>query len=79
MHFLGSYWIGHLLVAIVHGCLLDGVECLCVMFRTRGHVFILSPCMLWLYVHVQLCYVLRLACDPLVLELLRVWGVAVLE
>ena len=79
MHFWGFCYLGHLLVAFVHGCLGDDVVCLCVLSRTRVHVSLSPPYLRRIYVHVQPCYELGLAYVPMVLGLLRMRSVAVLE
>ena len=78
MYFWGFCCLGHLLLAIVFGCLGDDVECLCVLPRTRVQISLSPPYLRCLYVHVQLCYGLGLACVAMVLGLSRGWIIAVL-
>ena len=77
MHFWGLCCLGHILVAIVLGYLGDDVECLCVLSRTRVHVSLPLPYSRCIYVHVQPCYGLGLACVLVVPVLLGMWGIAV--
>jgi len=71
MQFWGFCCIEHLLVSIVLGFWGDGVDRLCVLSLTRLQ-FYLSPLFLrYIYVHVQPCLELWLACVPVVLGLLR--------
>jgi len=52
--------------------------CLCVLARSRVQVSLSPPYLRFIYVHVQPCYAMGLACVHVVPGLLKMWGVVVL-